>query len=185
MEINALQFTFYWRATNPAFLACNQPSLTDTVLAASRALLCPHTLYQFWQAGPINDLISYLNVEYTGTHREGYESHGSLSCTYSCFGYHDRSTSIYIPSLMGGSNRNKTWKISVFDMKSPGDRRLTGEFNGLSTRFNYHLQARTAKEVRKAHHQFSSQRIAGRCVTLQLLTYQPRRLKHVEPPLYL
>ena len=36
-----LQFTFYWRATNPALLACNQPSLTGTVLAASRALLCP------------------------------------------------------------------------------------------------------------------------------------------------
>jgi len=32
-------------ATDPALLACNQPSLTGTVLAALRALLCPHTLY--------------------------------------------------------------------------------------------------------------------------------------------
>ena len=46
-----VQFTFYWlatnpallrveHATNPALLACNQPSLTGTVLTASRALLC-------------------------------------------------------------------------------------------------------------------------------------------------
>jgi hypothetical protein len=32
-------------STDPALLACNQPSLTGTVLAALRALLCPHTLY--------------------------------------------------------------------------------------------------------------------------------------------
>ena len=43
-----VQFTFYWRPTNasyqlPALLACQQPSLTSTLLAASRALLCmPH-----------------------------------------------------------------------------------------------------------------------------------------------
>jgi hypothetical protein len=46
-----VQFTFYslgvqptkhyWHATNQALLACNQPSITGTVLAASRALLCP------------------------------------------------------------------------------------------------------------------------------------------------
>ena len=42
-----VQFTFYRRATNQALLVCNQPSLTGTVLAASRALLCPIP-YNLW-----------------------------------------------------------------------------------------------------------------------------------------